>query len=121
MSASQPQQPQQPRKGDDWRVELDPVRGHEQERTRPWLVVSEDWYNAMPRGMVVVIPMTSRLRGIPLHVVVQPPEGGLVVASAVKIEDIRSVSVERFSTRYGRLSEHSMQEIAKRLRLLLGL
>ena len=88
---------------------------------RQCLVVSEDWYNAMPRGMVVVMPMTSRLRGIPLHVVVQPPEGGLDVASAVKIEDIRSVSVERFSTRYGRLSEHSMQEIAKRLRLLLGL
>jgi mRNA interferase MazF len=111
----------QPRKGDVWRVELDPVRGHEQGRTRPCVVVSEDWFNTASRGMVVVIPLTSRVRGIPLQVVVQPPEGGLQVASAVKIEDIRSVAIERFSSRYGRLAEPTLVEIAERLRILLGL
>ena len=80
----------QPLKCEIWRIALDSLRGHEQGRTRPCVVISEDWFNTAQRGVVVVIPLTSRLRGIPLHVVVQPPEGGLHVASAVTIEDMRS-------------------------------
>ena len=35
--------------GDVWRVDFEPVRGHEQGRTRPALIISNDVINGMRR------------------------------------------------------------------------
>lgn len=64
-------------RGDVWLADLSPVRGHEQAGRRPVLVASVDPFNQSRADLVVVIPITSTLRSIPFHVVVQPPEGGL--------------------------------------------
>ena len=111
----------EPSRGEVWRVDLEPVRGHEQGRTRPCVVVSDDLFNHGPAGIVAIVPLTSRARGVPLHVVVDPPDGGITERSFIKCEDLRSVSVERFSKRYGALSETVMREIEDRLRIFLGL
>ncbi|HEY3999133.1 MAG TPA: type II toxin-antitoxin system PemK/MazF family toxin [Candidatus Xenobia bacterium] len=66
-----------PLRGEIWLADMDPVRGHEQGGRRPVLVVSVDPFNQGPAGLVIVLPMTSRARGIPSHGVVEPPEGGL--------------------------------------------
>jgi mRNA interferase MazF len=49
----------------------------------PVAVLSEDSFNNGPAGLVVVLPLTSTIRPIPSYVVVEPPEGGLRVRSAV--------------------------------------
>src|SRR5438105_3346156 len=101
-----------PTRGDVWRVDLEPVRGHEQGRVRPCVVVSEDIYNLGPSGTVVaIVPITTRDRGIPIHVVIEPPDGGLSQRSVVKCDQIRALSVERFSQRYGRLSDEALREV----------
>ncbi len=88
----------------------------------PALVVSDNTFNHGPAGLVVVIPITSRARGIPLHVRVDPPNGGLAVASFIKCEDIRSVSKERLATRWGAVpSPDTMAAVEDRLRILLDL
>src|SRR5271156_4119165 len=84
--------PAAPARGQVWLVDLDPVRGHEQAGLRPALVVSVDQFNQTALGLAVVVPITSRTKDFPLHVRVDPPEGGLQVASFVKCEDMRSVS-----------------------------
>jgi mRNA interferase MazF len=102
-------------------VDLNPARGHEQAGVRPALVVSVDTFNHGPAGLAVVLPVTSRRRGIPLHVAVDPPEAGLRMKSFIKTEDIRSVAVERLTRRLGPVTEATMAQVEDRLRILLDL
>jgi mRNA interferase MazF len=110
-----------PSRKDVWLVDLEPVRGHEQGRTRPCVVVSDDLFNHGPAGLVVVVPLTTRDRGIPLHVRVDPPDGGLQQPSFIKCEDVRSISVERLLSQWGAISDPVMREVEDRLRILLHL
>jgi len=110
-----------PARGEIWWVNLDPVLGHEQGGTRPALVISVDIFNRGPAGLVAVIPLTTKRKGIPFHVEVQPPEGGLERPSFIKCEDIRTVSKHRLSKRLGRVSQGTLAEVEDRLRILLGL
>lgn len=85
----------QPARGEIWIVDLNPVRGHEQSGRRPGLVVSTDIFNSGPAELVVLVPITSKEKGIPFHVEIYPPEGGLKERSFIKCEDIRSLAKER--------------------------
>jgi mRNA interferase MazF len=69
--------PPGPARGDIWFLDLNPTRGHEQAGVRPAVVVSADLFDQGPAGLVVVLPMTTTWRRIPLHVSVEPPEGGV--------------------------------------------
>jgi mRNA interferase ChpB len=46
------------KRGDIYLVSLDPTQGHEQQGTRPVLVVSPDAFNALTR-VPIVVPITS--------------------------------------------------------------
>ena len=108
-------------RGDIWLADLNPVRGHEQAGRRPVLVVSVDRFNQSRADVVVVIPITSTLRNIPFHVVVQPPEGGLTNPSGLLCEAVRSISKDRLLTRWGSVLPATMLEVEDRLRVLMGL
>ena len=108
-------------RGEIWLVNLNPSRGHEQAGTRPALVVSADQFNHGPAGLVVICPMTTTERGIPLHVEVRPPEGGVRERCFIKCEDIRSVSTERLMDRWGDVSDRTLASVADRVRILLEL
>ncbi|MEI6491551.1 MAG: type II toxin-antitoxin system PemK/MazF family toxin [Verrucomicrobiota bacterium] len=108
-------------RGDIWLADLNPVRGHEQAGRRPVLVVSVDAFNQSRADLVVVIPITSTLRPIPFHVVVQPPEGGLTNPSALLCEAVRSISKDRLVTRWGAITAATMLQVEDRLRILLRL
>jgi mRNA interferase MazF len=108
-------------RGEVWLVDLNPTRGHEQAGTRPALVVSTDEFNQGPAGLVIVVPMTTTERGIPLHVSVDPPEGGIDRRSFIKCEDVRSVSEQRLIRRLGVVSPDTLSLVADRLRIVLEL
>jgi len=110
-----------PARGDIWLVDLNPTRGHEQAGRRPALVVSTNAFNQGPAGLVVVLPLTTTERDIPLHVSVLPPEGNVRQPSYVKCEDIRSVSVQRLVERWGMVSGATLAIVEDRLRILLEL
>jgi mRNA-degrading endonuclease toxin of MazEF toxin-antitoxin module len=46
------------RRGDIYLVSLDPTEGHEQQGTRPVLIVSPDKFNALTK-VPIVVPITS--------------------------------------------------------------
>ncbi len=102
---------------------LDPAQGHEQAGQRPCAVVSNDNFNHGPAGLLVIVPLTSKQRTvpIPLHVAVAPPEGGLTMASSALCDQIRTIDPVRLTRRMGLLTDATMAEIERRLRLLLGL
>lgn len=102
-------------------VDLGPTRGHEQAGKRPGLVASVDRFNHGPAGLVVILPLTSKAKGIPFHVELSPPEGGVKDKSYIKCEDVRSVAKERLSERWGVVSRQTMEQVADRLRILLNL
>ena len=110
-----------PLRGEVWDVDLDPVRGREQAGRRPAMIVSVDPFNEGPADLVVVIPITRTERRVRWHVRVDPPEGGLLSASFLKCEDVRSVSRSRLAKRRGRISTASQDAVDDRLRILLGL
>jgi mRNA interferase MazF len=110
-----------PSRGEIWMVDLNPTRGHEQAGVRPALVVSVNTFNHGPAGLAVVLPVTSRQKGISLHVPADPPEAGLRMKSFIKTEDIRSVAVERLTHRIGEVTGATMADVEDRLRILLDL
>lgn len=110
-----------PARGQVWTADLNPVRGHEQAGHRPCIVVSIDQFNRGPADLVVIIPLTSRYRPLPLRVVIEPPEGGLSVRSVALVEHLRSISNDRLGSPWGVLLEGTMRLLEDRIRILLGL
>jgi mRNA interferase MazF len=84
-------------------------------------VISVNGFNCGPAGLVVIIPMTTKAKGIPFHVEVDPPEGGVDCPSFIKCEDVRSIAKERLVERFGRIGDTTLAEVEDRLRILLGL
>lgn len=110
-----------PTRGDVWLADLDPTFGHEQGGRRPVLVVSADPFNAGSSGLAVVLPITSRLRNVALHVLVTPPEGGLRVPSAILCDAVRSLDRRRLIELWGIIDAATLTTIEDRLRRLLSL
>ena len=98
-----------------------PVRGHEQGNRRPALIVSTDLYNQGPANLVVVVPMTTRDRRIPLWVKIDPPEGGISEVSFAMCDAVRSVSTERLDRRLGSVERLTLAAVEDRLRIVLEL
>ncbi|MEW6624084.1 MAG: type II toxin-antitoxin system PemK/MazF family toxin [Bacillota bacterium] len=110
-----------PSRGDVWQVSLNPVRGHEQAGRRPCLIISVDLFNHGPAGLVIIIPITTKYKGIPFHVEISPQEGGLKEKSYIKCEDVRSISLERLIERLGTVPEEKLAAVEERLKILMGL
>lgn len=111
-----------PLRGEIWNADLDPTRGREQAGRRPVLVVSTDRFNEGPAELVVILPITSKAKGIPWHV--KLPAGGntgLRTESFAMVEAIRCVSRERLVKRLGEATSATMGEAEARLRILLEL
>lgn len=111
-------------RGEIWLADFEPVRGHEQGRQRPALVLSNNEFNNGAAGLVVVVPLTTteRLR-IPMRVQISPPEGGLRERSWALCEAVRSISTDRLveNTPWGAVSDRTLATVAFRVRALLDL
>jgi mRNA interferase MazF len=110
-----------PRRGEVWGVDLDPTRGREQAGIRPALIVSDDALNGGPRDLVIICPITGTDRGIPTHVPVAPPEGGLSRPSAIMVEQVRAVSTSRLGRRGGEVTPETMGQVDQVLGLVLNI
>src|SRR3954454_15904431 len=111
-----------PFRGEIWNADLDPTRGREQAGKRPVLVVSTDRFNEGPAEWVVVLPITSKAKGIPWHVALAAGGStGLRTSSFAMVEAVRCISRERLAKRLGEAATATMSEIEARLRILLEL
>lgn len=102
-------------------VNFSPTRGHEQQGTRPALVVSSTGYLVNVRGLVIVLPITSVDRGWPHHVPVQGDRLGLGMSSFAMTEQPRTVSLERIARHAGTADRKTMVEVDQWLRDFIGL
>ena len=109
--------PSEIKRGDIWRVDLgsnptDP----EQAFVRPVVVVSDDRLHDPRLRMCVVVPGTSTIRRISLHMVLEPD-----ALTAFQPEQVRSVSVDRLQDRIGRVGAIGLAQIDELLRTVLNL
>ena len=110
-----------PRRGEVWFTDLNPTRGHEQAGRRPILVISSDSYNINRSGLVIALPLTSRVRAMHSRVPVHPPEGGLKVRSDILCHHIRALSQERLLLRWNAVAPATLTAVENALRSLLRL
>ena len=111
------------RRGDIWVVDFgDAPSAPEQDFHRPALIVSDDRLHHPNLRMLVVVPGTSTIRGLSLHVVAEPDEiSGLDTATAFQVEQVRAVSTHRAVRRLGTASSAVRYSIDDVLRLVLKL
>jgi len=90
------------KRGEIWLVSLDPTAGHEQQGTRPVLIVSPDEFNRVI-GVPVVLPVTSggafaRTRGFAVSL-----QGtGTTTTGIIRCDQLRSLDL---TARKGRFLE----------------
>ena len=108
-----------PKRGEVWRVDLEPTRGAELQKSRPAVVINSDTAGRMPLRLIV--PLTGWNENYRSHfwmTRVEPSAGsGLTKPSAADAFQIRGVSLERFGDRLGVLSEEALTRIVASLAL----
>jgi mRNA interferase MazF len=111
-----------PNRGEIWLADLNPTRGHEQAGARPVLIISTDAFNHGPADLVFVLPLTRTDRRIPMHVPIDPPEGGVSARSYILCDAIRSLTKDRLGLRaWGSISAATLGKVADNLRILMDL
>jgi mRNA interferase MazF len=97
--------PLSPKRGEVWRVQLDPTRGSEQGKTRPVVVLSEP-----PIGRVNVRLCAPIMNALPIHgglfwCVSLTPDAtnGLTKSSTADAAQTRALDVVRFEAHLGAL------------------
>lgn len=111
-----------PNRGEIWLANLNPTSGHEQAGERPVLIISTNAFNHGPGGLVFVLPLTRTDRRIPVHVPLDPPEGGVSVRSYILCDAIRSIAKDRLGVRaWGSVSPATLRKVEDALRILMEL
>jgi len=110
-----------PKRGEIWMTDFDPSVGTEIQKTRPALIISNDFANSKA-SKVTVVPLTKSIRRMPIVVIVDPDKGnGLEVQSLIRVPDICTFDKVRLKKRMGTLAKKQMDEVDKKLKIHLGL
>ncbi len=100
-------------------ADLNPVRGREQARLRPVLILSQDIFNERSSTVIAVALTTQAQRaGFPLTFELESAEG--TKRSWVKISQIRTLTVERIGKKTGKVSPEQLARIIEGLNEIIG-
>lgn len=93
---------------------LDPVRGSEQGRSRPILVVSNEDFNQVTTN-VTVLPLTSTNRhAYPAEVLLPQGEAGQPMDSIIMAHQVRTISKQRLGRLFGYLNNQPLRTAVRR-------
>ena len=111
-----------PKRGDIFYVDLEPVKGSEQGGRRPCLVVQNDVSNDCS-PVVIVAAITSRRarRDRPTDVLLSPDACGLDLPSRVLLNQIRTIDKSRLDRYVGHITDEELAEVDEAIRISLGL
>ena len=107
-------------RGDVIWAQLSPVRGHEHGGTRPVIVVSHDVFNERS-GTVIAMAITSRPQRAGFPLTLELSSVRLPKRSWVKISQIRTLSVDRLSTKIDRASPEEVDALVDGLSQIIAL
>jgi len=108
-----------PKRGEIWRISLNPTKGSEIKKTRPCLVLSRDEFNRAAETLTV-IPVTSGEVKYPHWEIKVDSSSGLKELCHLVLPQIRVAAKERFKNRIGQINEAQFYEIQEKLLFYLG-
>jgi mRNA interferase MazF len=106
-------------RGDVYWADLDPTRGREQTGRRRVLVISHDVFNERS-GTAIAMAITSQPQTAGFPLTVELLSGGLPKRSWVKIGQIRTLSIQRFGKRIGRISPEELLRVVEGLNEIIA-
>jgi mRNA interferase MazF len=100
-------------KGEIWRIDLDPTKGAEIQKTRPVVIVNSDHVGRLP--LRIVVPITDwkpAYANFSWFVHLMPDsQNGLSKESGADAFQVRSVSTTRFIEHLGNLSDPDLERV----------
>lgn len=105
-----------------WLADFGQPTGSEQGGRRPAVIVGSADHCRFPIDVALVIPVTTRDRGLPHHVRISSRESGLDRPSWARTEDIRAISAQRLSqpVPLGRLVDAEISQVRAWIHRMLG-
>lgn len=100
-------------------ADLNPVRGNEQARLRPILIVSHDIFNDRS-GTVIAVAITSQPQRAGFPLTLELSSKDLPKTSWAKISQIRTLAVERIGKRLGRATPEELAQVIEGLNEIIG-
>ena len=111
-----------PHRGEIWLVDFNPTQGHEPAGAHPVLIISTNTFNHGPADLVFVLPLTRTDRHIPIHVPIDPPEGGVSARSYIVCDALRSMAKDSLGPQaWGSVSAATLRKVEDNLRILMDL
>lgn len=108
-------------RGDIFSVDFEPVRGSEQGKVRPALVIQNDIGNRYSPTIIVAAITTGNYSRFDVNVVIKALEGGLANDSIILLNQIRTIDRTRLSRYWGRVSPQTMEQVDEAIKISLGL
>lgn len=105
-----------------WLADFGSPAGSEQGGTRPAVIVGSEDHCRFPIPMALVVPLTTRDRGLPHHIAISSTESGLKQPSWARTEDIRAILTTRFTRTapLGRLSDQEVEQVRRWVHRMLA-
>lgn len=105
-----------------WLADFGQPVGSEQGGIRPVVVVASELRCKFPIDMTIVIPVTTRDRGLPHHVPIGSEESGLDRPSWARTEDITAISARRITIGrpLGRLTAEEKAAVGRWVRRMIA-
>jgi mRNA interferase MazF len=108
-------------RGDIFTVGLEPVRGAEQGKVCPALVIQNDIGNRYSPTIIVAAITSGGHTHFDVNVVIKAHEGGLSNDSLVLLNQIRTVDKARLGRFWGSVSAQTMTQVDEAIKISLGL
>jgi mRNA interferase MazF len=105
-----------------WLADFGMPTGSEQGGSRPTVIIGSEDHCRFPIQMALVVPLTTRDRGLPHHIAISSAESGLTRASLARTDDIRAISTTRFTrpVPLGRLSDQEVEQVRRWVHRMLA-
>ena len=110
------------KRGDIILVNLDPVKGSEQGKTRPALIIQNDLGNKYS-PTTIVAPITSKIfsKEFPTNVKINPKDSGLDRESTILLNQIRTIDNIRVIKKIGKLNIPIIKRVNLAIKVSLDL
>jgi len=109
------------KQGEIWIINLNPTIGAEMQKLRPVIIVNDDALGKLP--LKVIIPLTDwkvKFDIASWMIKIEPnKKNGLSKISSADCFQIRSVSIDRFKNKLGRISIQQQEQIKLALKKVL--
>jgi len=109
------------KRGEIYKVDLDPIRGSEIQKKRRAVIVSTDAINESS-SVVITCPITDGFgKTSSIHVEIPAGEGSLEKDSVAHCGQVRAVDKERLGDRVGKLNDFKSAKVGRGLKEALNL